>query len=119
MWQGDIERIKSLKKDKVFKKENGRDGLKRACVDAIEEKYGTNSWVYCPSDRFRKAIPDLIISFFGLFVSIELKLPGEELKPLQKYTKNKILDSDGLAFESHTVSDVLYILHRVKEEYIK
>lgn len=59
-------------------------------------------------------IPDLLCCFRGLFIGLELKLPGEEPSRIQELKMQKIRDADGIAEVVYSVAQVRLILERIE-----
>ena len=59
-------------------------------------------------------LPDLLCCFRGLYVGLELKLPGENPSRIQELQMGKIRDAGGIAEVVRSVSDVRLILERIE-----
>lgn len=51
-------------------------------------------------ERGRKGVPDMFVCINGQMVVMELKIPGEELEPLQEVTLNRWEKSGAMAFRT-------------------
>ena len=71
--------------------------LRLAIVKEITRRYPL-AWVYHPSDRFRTAIPDLLICLNGKFLAIEVKLPWTFPTKLQDIVLQNIRHAGGRAW---------------------
>ena len=72
--------------------------IKRSCINWLLKKYipktGVNPdkfWVYCPADRFRSGIPDLLIIFKGRTGWVEFKSENGRVSEIQKYEANRLV----------------------------
>ena len=96
----------TLLKNKEFRNEAA---FKRKAIAFIKERYGDDVWGWPPSDRFTRAVPDLIFCIKGLFFAIELKngqtknLPHEKL---QDINLDKIERAGGIALKARTMQDL-------------
>ena len=54
----------------------------------------------------RAGVPDLLACIGGRFVAIEVKRPGKDATPLQRYNIGAILEAGGTAFVAHGVDEV-------------
>lgn len=83
----------------------------------IKKRYGFNVWYYHPREGRggRKAVLDVILCFYGLFVSIELKRDLEERGPttLQNHNIKLIRRAHGYAFAADTVDGVIFGLEKI------
>lgn len=57
-----------------------------------------NCYVLKTQERARRGVLDLIICLSGLYVSIELKIPGEEPTALQRVNIKRVKRAGGIAF---------------------
>jgi len=64
------------------------------------------AWVYCPADRWRSGIPDLLICSHGQFAAIELKGPGGRLAPIQQITLTRIQRAGGSTWVIRTLKEL-------------
>lgn len=68
------------------------------------------AWIYKPSDFIHSGIPDLLICIDGLFIAIELKVPGlgkkSEATPIQQAELNAILNAGGRTAVCHSKNEV-------------
>ena len=98
--------------------------LQTRIIKAIRQKYGKSVWVLKVNDSTRVGIPDLIICFYGLFVSVEIKKhiwnnatkkyeQGRELTPMQEYNIKEINLAGGSAFMAYTLATVMKKLDRI------
>lgn len=95
---------------------NNEIDLKQKTANAIKEEYCDDVWYYLPSDRFRKAIPDIILCFFGWFVAIELKMEYSREpngSPLQQYNLRKIQGANGFTIVANNIPAVMAALSRI------
>lgn len=75
-----------------------------------------SAWVYKPQDICHFNIPDLIICFFGKFVSIELKVPGSDATKGQAYELQRIRNAGGRSTVCHSAQEVREFLKSVTKE---
>lgn len=55
-------------------------------------------YVLKTQERSRRGVLDLILCLSGLYVSIELKIPGEKPEPLQDVNIRRVKNAGGIAF---------------------
>lgn len=61
-------------------------------------------------------IPDLLNCIAGRFVGIEVKQPGEKLRPRQRHVLNEIYAAGGVAAVCETVGQVAVLLQVIEKE---
>lgn len=85
---------------------------------AIKQRYGRKVWYYKTNDKSRKAILDIILCFYGVFVSIEIKRPDNSygVQPLQNYNIKMIKEAGGYAFSANNKEDVMHTLENILDE---
>lgn len=87
--------------------------LQRKIQQAIADEFG--GWFKkIHGNQFQGAgIPDLIGTINGLFIAIEVKIPGKErtITPIQAATIKKIKEAGGIAFVTTSVDETLEKLH--------
>lgn len=69
--------------------------------------------MYKPCDVVRSGIPDWIICFYGIFVVIELKVPGNEPTSIQALTLTEIRKAGGRTAVCHSAQEVMQFLDEV------
>lgn len=54
--------------------------LQRKIQEALKERYGQNIWIMKThgSPYQKRGLPDLLISLYGRFCALEVKVPGKE-----------------------------------------
>lgn len=65
----------------------------------IKEDYGTDIWIFKThgsADQIR-GLPDLVGTYRGFFIAMEVKKPGGQLTDLQTFTIQKIKAAGGYA----------------------
>ena|SRR5438105_4802750 len=68
-------------------------------------------------DGFQEiGIPDLLVCLAGRFVGIEVKQPGEPLRPRQRKVLNEIFAAGGVAAVCETVGQVAVLLQVLEKE---
>lgn len=76
--------------------------IDRAIGRMIKKKFpGCFSWKI--SDRFHSGLPDRGVIMYGHFIAIEIKKPGEDARPLQKWVLGQIKIAGG---SSHVIVSV-------------
>lgn len=65
----------------------------------------SNGKFWAIQDRFTAGIPDIIGVLGGRFVAIEVKAPGEKLRPLQAIVLDIIENCGGVAGVAESVDD--------------
>lgn len=103
--------------------------LQVSTINKIKEKYGDDVWIFKTHDLCRVGIPDLILCFFGHFVSIELKrkqnaqrkgtmdprYTDSDASQMQKYNIKKINSAGGSAFIGRTVPEIMERLDKIHQ----
>lgn len=89
------------------KKEETR--LKSRVKASIKKKY-PDAFIYAISDRWISGMPDLFIIIQGVQFFLELKIPGEKPRKLQKATICKINKAGGYAYARTTVKDCMDLI---------
>jgi hypothetical protein len=70
-------------------------------------------------DGFQEiGIPDLLVCLAGRFVGIEVKQPGEPLRPRQRKVLNEIFAAGGVAAVCETVGQVAVLLQVLEKESV-
>lgn len=65
-------------------------------------------------NEFQEAgAPDIFCCWHGMFIALELKVPGEDATPRQKYIMGKIDQAGGSATVVHSVEEVEQVLQRI------
>jgi VRR-NUC domain. len=99
-----------------IKKYNNEADLKDHVRDAIKKKYGRRCFFFKTHDICRVGIPDIFMVFCGRAVVVELKMPGNDLKPLQKYNLKMVRSAGGCAFGAYDVETILRRLAFIEQE---
>jgi hypothetical protein len=88
--------------------------LQNKVIPKIKEIYGEDVWVYKTHDQCRIGVLDVILCFYGHFVSFELKRKKKEksigdpkMSKLQEYNSKKIIRAGGSSFSADNVSTIL------------
>ena len=89
----------------------------------IKKRYRFDVWYYHPREGKggRKAVLDIILCFYGIFVVIELKRDLSDRGPtkLQNHNIKLIKRSGGHAFSCDTVAQVIYQLDIIKKQILE
>ena len=93
--------------------------LQKKVKKAIIENYGSMVWYYHPQDRAQRGIIDIIMSFYGIFVAVELKRDLIENPPtkLQEYNLKRIATTGGFALRADSIEELIEMLDYIKENY--
>lgn len=60
--------------------------------------------------------PDILGCYYGMFIALEVKRPGEKPTPLQASTIQSIQEQGkGIATVVHSVEEALSVLHKAKK----
>jgi len=70
--------------------------LQRKVIKYLRER-GAYVFKVVGSPMQQRGTPDLLVSYRGRFIAIELKVPGEEPTRLQEYELAKVRESGGVA----------------------
>ena len=106
--------------------------LQKRTIEAIKNKYGKDVWVYKTNDQCRIGIPDIILCFYGHFVSIELKRrnkralkKGEsvlnsdnDVTKIQKYNIKKINVAGGSGFVGRSARTIIEKLDKIRNSIL-
>lgn len=88
--------------------------LKSKCKKYIEEKYG--HYVLLPEQYIKSGDPDMIICFYGVFVAIEFKLPGNAPTKLQRHKLLTIVKSGGYAYLCYSYRQFKELMRDVRKD---
>lgn len=79
-------------------------GIQARIIKAVKKRGG---WVLNTHGTVfgRNGVPDLIVCLRGHFIAMEVKQPGGEARPLQRYELRKIREAGGKAFVVESVAD--------------
>ena len=70
--------------------------LRRAVLRNIKQRY-PQAWLYCPSDRWRSGVPDILCCISGHLYAWELKTARGIVSPIQAATLARIRRAGGRA----------------------
>lgn len=85
--------------------------------DLIADREGRSFKIHGNDDGFQEiGIPDLLVCLAGRFVGIEVKQPGEPLRPRQRKVLNEIFAAGGVAAVCETVGQVAVLLQLLEKE---
>jgi hypothetical protein len=84
--------------------------LKNKVLRHLKNKY-PDIFIYKAADKFTSGIPDLLICFYGLWVAIELKVPGKEPTRIQAHTIAKMRTAGAIAGVAHSIAEVDAIIN--------
>lgn len=85
--------------------------------DLIADHEGRCFKIHGNDDGFQEiGIPDLLVCLAGRFVGIEVKQPGEGLRPRQRKVLNEIFAAGGVAAVCETVGQVAILLSLIEKE---
>ena len=70
------------------------------------------AWVYCPADRWKSGIPDVlcVIPPSGFFLAIEVKTPTGYLAPIQTATLAKIRRAGATAWVIRSLEELRHVV---------
>jgi VRR-NUC domain len=81
---------------------------------------GRNAWVFKVhggDNPFQEVgVPDLVCCWRGLFIGLEVKLPGEKASPKQRHVMKAIREAGGMAEVVTSVADVVKVLERTSRK---
>ena len=69
--------------------------VKNRIIKYLKSLQGCDLWWYKASDKFTSGIPDFILCYRGMFVTIEVKAPGKKSRGLQAWTLDVIERAGG------------------------
>lgn len=94
---------------KTFRRESQ---LQKIIQQEISKRYGLNVWYYHPSDRYRNGIPDILMTFYTMFVAIELKKNIKTYKAtkMQEYNLSQIKLAGGHILVSESIEEIIDFL---------
>ncbi len=64
----------------------------------------------------RRGIPDILAIHYGHALAIEVKQPGEQPAPLQRYELDRVRRAGGTALVAHSVDDVRQALDQIEAQ---
>lgn len=83
----------------------------------IADREGRCFKIHGSDDGFQEiGIPDLLACIAGRFVGIEVKQPGEALRPRQRKVLNEIFAAGGVAAVCETVGQAAVLLSLIEKE---
>jgi hypothetical protein len=78
---------------------------------------GGRSFKIHGEDTFQEVgIPDLLCCLWGIFIGVEVKLPGEPLRPMQVVALREIYHSGGVAAVVETAKQAIDLLSTAERE---
>lgn len=89
--------------------------LQKRIQEAVKRKYKSKAWKvkYHGDETARGGVPDLLFCIKGLFIAIEVKLPGKKPDKLQKEEIADIILAGGEATYCTTVPEALQFIRKV------
>ena len=85
--------------------------LVRKIQDRIEERGGRSFKIQGTDESFQEiGIPDLLVCYHGIFLGLEVKMPGEKPSPIQRQVLKSIEAAGGVARVVCSVEEVDEIL---------
>lgn len=73
-------------------------------------------WYYKAQDRFTSGIPDFIVCYYGVFLTLEVKAPVDfVVRGIQKHVARKITAAGGGAHIVHSLSETKELIRRIDE----
>ncbi len=72
---------------------------------AVFKKRWPNAFVVKLSDMWISGLPDILFIYRGVVVFIELKVPGQDARPLQRFILNKIKENMIPATVAHSADE--------------
>lgn len=85
--------------------------------DLIKDAEGRCFKIHGSDEGFQEiGIPDLLCCIYGRFVGLEVKQPGEPLRPRQRKVLNEIYAAGGVAAVCETVGQVAVLLAFLDKE---
>jgi hypothetical protein len=85
--------------------------LRKRMVKKLQEKYPNGLFTKIHVSVFANAgIPDLICCVEGLYIGIEIKVPGRKASPNQEFYMSRIRRAGGSAGVATTVEEILQIV---------
>lgn len=85
--------------------------LKQQIVRYLKRRWPT-AWVYCPTDRLRSGIPDIlcIIPPSGVLLAIEVKTPTGRVTPIQTATLTNIRRAGATAWVLRSMEELHHVI---------
>lgn len=83
----------------------------RSRIKETLERERPGFWVIIHGSAMQQAgLPDIIGVYKGRFVGVEVKVPGEQARPLQAHTHRKINAAGGIAGSVISVDEALVLV---------
>ena len=90
--------------------------IQRAIITALRAR---GAYVIKVIAAGHTGVPDLICCYQGRFIAIEVKMPGKQLEPKQKYEMGAIeMGAGGRVGVARSVADALTILGEQPQPYL-
>jgi hypothetical protein len=94
--------------------------LRKRIVKALQEKYPDGLFTKIHVSVFANAgIPDLLCCVEGLYIAIEIKVPGRKASPNQAYFMSRIERAKGSAGIATTIQEALQIVAQALKKHQK
>lgn len=87
--------------------------LQRKIQDEIRKRGGF-VFKFHGSALTMRGVPDLIVCWRGLYVGLEVKMPGEKPSPIQRHRGRQIRAAGGCAYVVRSVDEALAALERAE-----
>ena len=85
----------------------------RAIRTALLREPGVWFVKYSPGDYGTAGVPDLLICYWGRFVGMEVKQPGQRPTKIQQHTLDAIAGAGGIAIVATSVDEALECLRGI------
>jgi len=102
--------------------------FKMRIVEKIRETYGENVWVYRTPDYRRVHLPNIVVCFFGHFVTFDLQKKRQQeirqervfpidkkIADIQENNRRRINLASGSAFKARDAYEAILQLERLRE----
>ena len=85
--------------------------LKSRIVAGLKRRW-PKAWVYCPTDRIRSGVPDIVCVLppSGFTLAIEVKTPTGRVDPIQTATLQKIRNAGGFAWVIRSMEEFRHVV---------
>lgn len=89
--------------------------LQRRIQKALREKYGKDIYLFKVhgGPTMPAGLPDLLCCIYGLYIGIEVKMPGGVVSEIQSHVHTRIRRAGGFVTVAESVPDALAFVERM------
>ena len=84
--------------------------LKTSCLKWLKLNGPRKLWWYCPTDKFRSGLPDLMMSICGRFMWVEFKTEKGKVARIQEWEHGRLKDSGAIGRVIRTREEFIFFI---------